>query len=62
MIEYTTKYEDRLWIAHDGADVVHYGEETVGTHVVTGQPYLETFSTREAWLARLAELGVTEVE
>jgi hypothetical protein len=55
--EYTVTAATRFWIAHDGAAVVHCGEEAIGARVVTGQPTLEKFATREPWLVRLAELG-----
>ena len=48
------------WIAH-GAEAVHFGKLEAGVQLSTGQPDLETFAMaeRDAWAARLAELGVT---
>lgn len=45
------------WIAHTGSSVVHQGYADADCQVSTGQETLETFETREAWVARLAELG-----
>jgi hypothetical protein len=49
-----------LFIAHDGVDVVHFGEVVGGQNISTGQPELETYEAheRDAWLARLLALGV----
>jgi hypothetical protein len=59
--EYETTEATRFWIAHDGAAVVHYGEEAIGAHVATGQPILEKFGSRVDWAARLLVLGIAEV-
>jgi hypothetical protein len=49
---------DLYWIAHDNTAVFHHGLAISGSAVATGQPFLETFVTKEAWEARLLELGV----
>lgn len=61
MTEYTVTADTRFWIAHNGSDVVHYGEESVGATVATGQPHLEKLADRGAWMDRLFDLGVVEV-
>jgi hypothetical protein len=50
-----------LFIAHDGTDVLHWGEVETGQNISTGQPELETFEIdqRATWEARLLELGIT---
>lgn len=55
--EYIVTDATRFWIAH-GSVVVHYGEESIGAHVCTGQPTLEKFADRAAWRIRLLVLGV----
>ena len=47
-----------FWIAHNGTDIVHYGKESVGVQLATGQPILETYAECVAWGSRLTELGV----
>lgn len=46
------------WIAHNNADIVHYGWSADMAQVATGQPELESFADQAAFIARLAELGV----
>ena len=54
----------QLYIAHNGDDIVHYGEVGALQNISTGQPYLETFDIdqREQYKARLLELGVSPEE
>lgn len=51
-----------LFIAHNGSDIVHWGEVGESQNISTGQPELETFeiSDREAWTARVLALGVSQ--
>jgi hypothetical protein len=59
-IEMEKKFKKTTWwIAHDKSDTVHYGKAEPGDGVMTGQPYFEEFISEDAWLDRLAELGVT---
>jgi len=53
----------QLFIAHNSADVIHWGEVGVGQNISTGQPSLELFEVmqRTAWDARLLALGVDRV-
>ncbi len=52
--------ESDVWyIAHNGADIVHYGKVCSCTRMDTTQPTLEQFATEAEMLVRLAELGVT---
>ena len=46
------------WIAHNNDDIVHYGWAEDMTQVYTGQPELESFANQDAFISRLAELGV----
>ena len=50
----------RLFIAHNSADIVHWGEVGAGQNISTGQPELELFEADQgsAWDARLLALGV----
>ena len=56
--------EPTLFIAHNGSDVVHWGEIDTGQYVSTGQPTLETFpeADRDQWETRLVMLGITMEE
>lgn len=49
-----------LFIAHNEAEVVHFGQVVAGQNISTGQPELETYEAheRDAWLTRLVALGV----
>ena len=49
---------DTYWIAHTGTAVVHEGFVEAECEVSTGQETLETFTDRELWITRLAELGI----
>lgn len=53
--------ETCLFIAHNEADVVHWGEVNAGQQISTGQPNLETFpeDQRSSWESRLEELGIS---
>lgn len=53
----------QLFIAHNSADVIHWGEVGVGQNISTGQPSLELFEVtqRAVWDARLLALGVDRV-
>lgn len=48
------------FIAHNSADIVHYGEVAAGQNISTGQPELELFEIdqEEQFEARLVALGV----
>lgn len=52
--------EKCLFIAHNGADVVHWAEVETGQQISTGQPTLETFTEaqRTQWEDRLVALGI----
>lgn len=56
-----TAEHQTLFIAHNGGDVVRYGQVEAGKRISTGQPNLETFGAgdRSAWLDRLEKLGVS---
>jgi len=49
-----------LFIAHNKAEVIHFGKVVGGQNISTGQPELETYEAheRDAWLSRLVALGV----
>lgn len=49
--------EDKWWIAHNNADIVHYGYCISGQQLTTSQPELEFFFDEESWRARIIELG-----
>ena len=53
-----------FYIAHNGDDIVHFGEVGALQNISTGQPYLETFDIdqREQYEVRLLELGVSPEE
>jgi len=51
------KNKECWWIAHNDADVVHFGRLEEGESVQTGQPNLEEFQDEESWKARIVELG-----
>ena len=56
------RFTKKTWyIAHNGLDVVHYGDIEVGD-VVTGQPMFETFDNEPEWRDRLKDLGVEPEE
>ena len=52
------KGKECWWIAHNGAEVVHFGKLEGGT-VTTGQPNLEEFTDEQAWRDRIVALGST---
>ena len=56
--------ETCLFIAHNNAAVVHWGEVSSGQQISTGQPNLETFpeADRDQWETRLVMLGITMEE
>jgi hypothetical protein len=45
-----------FWITH-GEPPMGYGVMEPGNRLSTGQPYLETFTSRRLWMARVIELG-----
>ena len=55
-----TATEPTLFIAHNGAAVVHWAEVETGQQITTGQPTLETFTEaqRTQWENRLVALGI----
>lgn len=63
-MHHITTDKPQLYIAHNGDDIVHYGEVDALQNISTGQPYLETFDieAREQYEARLLELGVSPEE
>lgn len=55
---HTVSYEVTTYvIAHNGSDVIHPCIVEPGTTLSTGQLNLEEFTDKEAWKARLTELG-----
>lgn len=49
-----------FFIAHNSADVVHWGDVGANQNITTAQPSLELFEIdqRSEWESRLRELGV----
>ena len=54
----------QFFIAHNSADVVHWGEVGASQNISTGQPNLELFELdqRSEWHSRIVELGVDSAE
>jgi len=48
------------YIAHNSADIFHYGIVTAGKKITTGQPTLETFLVQSEWETRLLALGIIQ--
>ena len=57
MQEITNK--ECYWIAHNGSDIVHYGQIGIDQIVTTSQPTLEEFEAKQDWIDRLEVLGIT---
>lgn len=49
--------EDKWYIAHNSADIVHFGYVVAGQQFTTSQPELEFFFNEDDWRARITELG-----
>lgn len=45
-----------FWITH-GEGHLYWGELEVGENISTGLEFLETFTKRRPWMARVIELG-----
>lgn len=45
--------KDTWFIAHNGAEIVHYGFVEVGKSLNSGQPIIEEFDDEEEWRNRL---------
>lgn len=59
MQELKDQITETWWIAHnDDYSVIHYGSVEVGQIVTTGQPILDTYSTKDAWKTILAEYNI----
>jgi len=50
-------FTETKWVVCHGPEVVHFGELTVGSSMMTGQPNCEHFDTEEEAVARAEELG-----
>ena len=49
----------KYYVAHNNADVFHYGKLEEGQQVDSGQPYFEEFETEEELKEFLTEKGQT---
>jgi len=52
--------EDTWFIAHNtDYSVIHYGWVLKGKELDSGQPVIEEFDNKDAWLERLRNFGIT---
>jgi hypothetical protein len=64
MINIIATTQDTWFISYNAdKSVIHYGEAEKGTSINSGQPFEDPlYYDKDAWLIRLAELGITPEE